>query len=149
MLLADMQGVHGFQNQGCQQLVAEVLEDGIFALQDALQAVQPQQSEQQPDKTDILRALAAAEIIAALLQHNTKHVPADPELCEWIHDYGYVELAPLPEQALAVVQQGLDNYWQHHCAVSKQGKKRWLGKMQRLAQALASHGQSSVLGEPS
>lgn len=138
-----MQGVHGFHSKEATSLVGQVLEDGFLALQATLHQTLSAETHEL-GKSDIHTALAAVEIVAALHQQDSQHLPHDNELREWVEDFGYVDIAPLPTQALDVLGRGFREDWHATCAVSKQARRRWLGKMQRLQRTLADVAYTNV-----
>lgn len=123
-----------FDNDAAQDFVAELLEDGAPALQEALDVVTD------PD-TDFVaaeegaRAVAAAEVVAAQLGGDSSAI-SDPALQRWLEQAPTLE--PLREVARAALErlQSKDSDLAHAWE-DDEDAQRWRGNVQRLRDALA------------
>lgn len=123
-----------FDNDAAKDFVAEVLEDGAYALQEALDTVTD------PDTEFVAleegaRAIAAAEIVAAQTTGDTGNI-TDAALREWLAHTP--TLAPLREAARAALSrlQSPDSDLAHAWADDEDAQS-WRGNVQRLQDALA------------
>lgn len=124
-------GTGPFENEAGAAFADEVMQDGAFALAEAFDVALD------PD-TDFLaaeegwRALAAAEVLAAVLDGETQHITNDG-LRAWVQEADPADLAPLRElaqEALARVlgpDSELPDLWADNADADG-----WLGGVQAL-----------------
>jgi Domain of unknown function (DUF4259) len=133
-------GTGSFENDAANAFVAEVVQDGAVALDEAFEVVMD------PD-TDFVaseegaRAVAAAEVLSAHLTGETGAV-TDAGLRAWLNELAPDELEPLRALALEALERligpesDLPDAWDE-----ADDAQAWLGNVQRLQDALSGGGE--------
>lgn len=129
-------GIGSFQNEVGVAFAQEVVEDGIFALEEAFDTVLD------PDNEFLAaeeghRTLAAAEILVAALTGDSSHI-TDAPLRAWVASANLTELEPLRDLARQALKRvcghdsELPDLW-----ADKGDADEWRADVQRLQAALA------------
>jgi hypothetical protein len=131
----DIWGTGPFENEAGAAFADEVVQDGEFALAEAFDvALDPE--------TDFLaaeeghRTLAAAEILAAVLDGDTQNI-VSARLRSWVQEADAVDLAPLRDVARDAVgrvvgpESELPDLWAENADADE-----WLGTVQTLQMRL-------------
>ena len=131
----DIWGTGPFENEAGAAFADEVVQDGEFALSEAFDVALD------PD-TDFLaaeeghRTLAAAEILAAVLDGDTQNI-VSARLRSWVQEADAVDLAPLRDVARDAVgrvvgpESELPDQWAENADADE-----WLGTVQSLQMRL-------------
>lgn len=129
-------GVGSFDNDSAADFIAEVVQDGDFALREAFEVVlDPELDYLEAEEAH--RALAAAEILNAVQSGDTRRI-TDAGLRAWIGSADQTSLLPLRDLALEALDRilgpdsELPDLW-----ADRDDAQAWQADVQRLRQSLS------------